>query len=154
MPIGLQLTRSARVVRRAYDEALAEAGGSLPMWLVLMNLTARARASQRELAAAVGIREATLTHHLNAMEAQGLLTRTRDPDNRRVHLVALTDAGAAAFLRLRAATVAFDGRLRRGMSDEEVAAAGALLTRLVANVGDTGDTQAEESDFGSERRGS
>jgi MarR family transcriptional regulator for hemolysin len=101
LPIGLHLTRAARMISRAYGEALAAADGSLPMWLVLMNVKVRARASQRELAAAVGIREATLTHHLNALETQGLITRTRDPENRRTHLVALTaEASARANARI------------------------------------------------------
>ena len=54
------------------------------MWLVLLNLKTRRLANQRELAEAVGIREATLTHHLNAMEAGGLITRRRDTANRRI----------------------------------------------------------------------
>jgi MarR family transcriptional regulator for hemolysin len=140
LPIGPRLTRTARVVSRAFDEALAEAGGSLPVWLVLLNLTVRARASQRELASAVGIREATLTHHLNAMEAQGLITRARDPENRRAHLVALTPDGTAVFMRLRDAAVAFDQRLRGGLSDEQVATVAAALTRLAENVGGTDDS--------------
>jgi hypothetical protein len=40
-PIGLDLTRVARVVSRAFDDALAAAGGSLPVWLVLISLKAR-----------------------------------------------------------------------------------------------------------------
>src|SRR5579859_6110515 len=88
-PIGLELARAARTVSRAFDDALAEAGGSLPVWLVLLNLKTRHVSSQRELAEAVGVREATLTHHLNAMGAQGLVTRTRDP----AHPRRGTDAG-------------------------------------------------------------
>ena len=42
-PIGLELARSARTVGRAFDEALSAAGGSLPVWLVLLNLELRAR---------------------------------------------------------------------------------------------------------------
>jgi MarR family transcriptional regulator for hemolysin len=133
-PIGPQLARSARVVSRAFDDALAEAGGSLPVWLVLLNTKARRAANQRELAEAVGIREATLTHHLNAMESDGLLTRRRDRGNRRIHVVELTDAGEAAFLRLRDAAVAFDRRLRRGIPADEIAQLEGLLGRLVANV--------------------
>jgi MarR family transcriptional regulator, transcriptional regulator for hemolysin len=56
--------------------------------------------AQRELAAAVGIEGPTLTHHLNRMEASGLVTRRRDPANRRVHRVELTEAGEATFARL------------------------------------------------------
>src|ERR1700733_8812868 len=94
-PIGLQLARAARLVSRAFDEALAEAGGSLPVWLVLLNLKIHPTGTQRELAAAVGVREATLTHHLNSMEAAGLLLRRRGDTNRRVHVVEVTEAGDA-----------------------------------------------------------
>jgi MarR family transcriptional regulator, transcriptional regulator for hemolysin len=135
-PIGLQLSRTARSVSRAFDDALAEAGGSLPVWLVLISLKSQEPDNQRDLARAVGIREATLTHHLNAMEAQALVTRRRDPANRRVHLVELTAAGEAAFVRLRDAAMAFDQRLRRGFSDDEIAGLEALLARLEANVAD------------------
>jgi MarR family transcriptional regulator for hemolysin len=135
VPIGLQLARSARVVSRAFDGALGEAGGSLPVWLVLLNTKAGRVANQRELADAVGVREATLTHHLNAMEADGLLTRRRDESNRRVHVVELTEAGEAAFLRLRDAAVAFDRRLRGAMTAEEVSQLEGLLDRLETNVG-------------------
>ncbi|MBV9416176.1 MAG: winged helix-turn-helix transcriptional regulator [Solirubrobacterales bacterium] len=133
-PTGLSLARAARLVSRAFDEALAEAGGSLPIWLVLLNLKIGRAANQRELAEAVGVTEATLTHHLNAMEASGLLTRRRDPENRRVHVVELTGAGEAAFLRLRDAAMAFDRKLRRGLSADELAALENVLGRLAANV--------------------
>lgn len=133
-PLGLTLARAARVVSRAFDEALGDAGGSLPMWLVLLNLKIGRAANQRRLAEAVGVTEATLTHHLNAMETAGLVTRRRDPDNRRIHVVELTDAGEAAFLRLREAAMAFDRRLRRGVSADEEATLEEVLSRLAVNV--------------------
>ncbi|HEV3066505.1 MAG TPA: MarR family winged helix-turn-helix transcriptional regulator [Streptosporangiaceae bacterium] len=133
-PIGLELARSARTVSRAFDEALAKAGGSLPVWLVLLNLKTGQVSSQRELAEAVGVREATLTHHLNAMDAQGLVTRARDPANRRIHIVELTPAGEAAFLRLRDAATAFDRRLRDGLTDTDLDGLARLLGRLAGNV--------------------
>ncbi len=133
-PIGLHLARTARVVRRAFEAVLAEAGGSLPAWLVLLNLKTGRAGNQRELAGAVGIREATLTHHLNAMEAEGLLTRRRDENNRRIHVVELTEAGEGAFLRLRDTALAFDRRLRRGLSRDQIAELDKLLAHLAANV--------------------
>ncbi len=140
-PIGLKLARAARLVSRAFDEALSDAGGSLPVWLVLLNLKVQRSGTQRELAAAVGVREATLTHHLNSMEAAGLLVRRRDEANRRVHVVELTEAGEAAFLRLRKAALAFDRRLRRGIDNEQAAELELALDRLVANLG-TGEPGA------------
>ena len=78
-PLGLHLARATKEISKAFDDALAEAGGSGPMWLVLISLKTRPRASQRELADAVGIREATLTHHLNAMDASGLIDPAAGP---------------------------------------------------------------------------
>jgi MarR family transcriptional regulator for hemolysin len=135
-PIGLELARAARAVGRAFDAALAEAGGSLPVWLVLLNIQTGRAGNQRELADAVGVREATLTHHLNAMERDGLLTRRRDELNRRIHVVELTAAGEAAFVALRDAATAFDRQLRGGLAAEQLDAAREVLARLVANVGD------------------
>ena len=86
-PLGLHLTRISRTVSRAFDDTLAKAGGSLPVWLVLISLKSGQLASQRELAEAVGIQGATLTHHLDAMESAGLVTRRRDPANRRLCLL-------------------------------------------------------------------
>jgi MarR family transcriptional regulator for hemolysin len=134
-PLGLQLTRVSRVISRAFDEALTEAGGSLPIWLVLISLKSGDLASQRKLAEAVGVKGATLTHHLDTMEAAGLVTRQRDPANRRLHLVRLTERGDALFSRLRDAATAFDERLRAGLSGDETGQLAALLTRLRDNVG-------------------
>lgn len=134
LPLGLHLARSAREITRAFDDALAEAGGSQPIWLVLISLKTRRLASQRELADAVGITEATLTHHLNGMDASGLIIRRRDPENRRVHLVELTPAGEKAFFRMRKAAFAFDARLRAGFEQGDLAEFERVLDRLHGNV--------------------
>jgi MarR family transcriptional regulator for hemolysin len=133
-PLGLHLTRVSRAASRAFDDALAEAGGSLPVWLVLVSLKGGGLASQRELAEAVGVKGATLTHHLNTMESAGLVIRRRDPANRRLHRVEMTPDGDALFYRLRDAAMAFDKRLRTGFSESEVTQLETLLTRLRDNV--------------------
>jgi len=133
-PIGMELAGVARDVGRAFDAALARAGGSRPMWLVLLSLKSRPTANQRELAAAVGIQGATLTHHLHGMERDGLVTRQRDPANRRVHLVELTEEGRATFGRLRTVAAAHDRRLRDGLTEEDLDVTRRVLARLRANV--------------------
>lgn len=134
-PIGLQLSQASRAVSRAFDDALAAAGGSLPIWLVLITLKTQNLASQRELAEAMGIREATLTHHLTSMESSGLISRRRDAANRRIQVVELTPAGDEMFDRLRGVATSFDKRLRRGVSAAEIADLEHVLGRLAANVG-------------------
>ena len=133
-PVGLAVTRTAKALSRAFDDALAEAGGSLPTWLVLVSLMGRRHGRQRDLADAVGIEAATLTHHLNRLEAAGLVTRRRDPENRRIHQVELTEDGEAAFHALRDHVASFDRQLRAGFTDGELTQLRGLLDRLAANA--------------------
>ena len=133
-PVGMNLARTSKVVAQAFDAALVEAGGTLPVWLTLLSVKSKELANQRELAGMIGIQGATLTHHLNAMEAQGLLTRRRDPENRRVHQVALTEAGEALFEKLRLAAIAFDKRLRAGIPDDRLAEFTEMLAILRRNA--------------------
>lgn len=133
-PLGLQLASTAKAVRRAFDDALAAAGGSLPAWLVLVSVKSREHGNQRDLASAVGVTGATLTHHLNAMESSGLVVRQRDAANRRIQHVTLTEAGEELFQRLRDAAVAFDRRLRHGLTRAEADALAGALRRLHANA--------------------
>jgi len=133
-PIGLHLARTAKAVSRAFDNALAAAGGTLPIWLILIGIKSGRSANQRVLAAFVGVEGATLTHHLNAMESQGLLTRKRDPANRRAHVVELTGKGEELFASLRAAAGGFDKRLREGLDAQAIEELARTLDRMRANV--------------------
>jgi MarR family transcriptional regulator for hemolysin len=133
-PVGLALAATAKRVGRAFDEALAAAGGSRPAWLILLALKSGQTATQRELAAEVGIEGATLTHHLDAMQRAGLVTRERLPQNRRVQRVELTDAGEKAFRRMRDAARRFDATLRGHLSDEDVDRLRELLDTLSENI--------------------
>src|SRR3954470_631190 len=135
-PVGLRVQRVAKVLNRAFEDELAAAGGSVPAWLILLSLKSGRPETQRELAAAVNIQGATLTHHLDAMEKSGLVTRTRDPENRRVQRVELTDEGDKAFNRMRGAAMAWDQKLRRGLSDADEERLAKLLERLAENATD------------------
>ena len=133
-PIGLEVTRTGRVLSLRFNDALADAGGSLPQWLILTALKRGDHTMQRDIAAAIGIEGATLTHHLNHRETEGLVRRERVTGNRRIQVVTLTPAGEALFATLLGAVVAFDQQLCAGFSDRELASIRRLLTRLRANV--------------------
>jgi len=133
-PLGLQLALVSKAVSRAFNEALEQAGGSLPAWLILTTLRDGARGSQREIAQRIGIKGPTLTIHLDKLERAGLVVRARDPQDRRNSQVELTRAGEDAHTRLLRAVIAFNRRLRAGLSEEEIRLLRGLLTRLQANV--------------------
>jgi MarR family transcriptional regulator, transcriptional regulator for hemolysin len=134
MPIGLQLARSARVVSQAFERAMAEAGGSASGWQVLLLVRSGHWHNQTRMAEAMGITAATLTHHLNALERQGLVRRWREESNRRVQRAELTDEGSALFDRLRGVAMAHDARLRSQLTEAETEQLAALLDKLVAGV--------------------
>jgi MarR family transcriptional regulator for hemolysin len=133
-PIGLHLAHVQKTVSRAFNDALAEAGGSLPIWLVLLS-TARGRpGSQLDLARAVGIEGPTLTRHLDRLEEAGLVVRRRDPDDRRAVRVELTAAGERLYADLVQAAIGFNRRLTAGFDEAELDELRELLDRLAANV--------------------
>jgi MarR family transcriptional regulator for hemolysin len=133
-PIGLRLTRTARVVAQAFERAMAAAGGSAATWQVLLLVRTQNWGTQSAMAEAMGITPATLTHHLNGLERQGLIRRWREEDNRRNQRVELTEEGAALFERLRAVALAHDAKLRSRMTEAQTQQLEALLVRLLAGL--------------------
>jgi MarR family transcriptional regulator for hemolysin len=133
-PVGLQLARTARTVSQAFERAMAEAGGSASTWQVLLLVRSGQWGTQSRMAEAMGVTGATLTHHLNGLEAQGLVRRWREPGDRRAQNVELTAEGLALFDRLRGVAAAHDGRLGAGLDEAELEQLASLLERLRANV--------------------
>jgi MarR family transcriptional regulator for hemolysin len=136
-PIGLRLARTARVVTAAFERAMAAAGGSASTWQVLLVVRSQQWGKQAEIARAMGITGATLTHHLNALERQGLVRRWRDESNRRVQRAELTNDGAALFERLRVVAREHDERLRSQLTDAEAEQLGELLDRMRSGLDHT-----------------
>ena len=132
--LEILVSRSARALDRALDQALSAAGGSLATWLVLQALGTAEHATQAEVARTVGVRQPTLTHHLDSLERSGFVTRHRDAGDRRAQRVLLTDEGRRLFVRLRRVAAAFDGQIRAGLSDDEVDVLERLLRQLVDNA--------------------
>jgi MarR family transcriptional regulator for hemolysin len=130
-PIGLQLATTSKLVGRAFNRALGESGGSVPVWLILNSLKGERWRTQQDLARAVGIEGPTLTRHVDALERDGLVTRRRDTGAVRVELTA---AGEALHAELLRAVIAFNRRLRRGLAEDDVARLRELLARLEANI--------------------
>ena len=137
-PLGLALTRTAKLVGRAFDQALAAVDGTLPTWAILASLKAAKHGKQQDIAEQVGIEGATLTHHLNRLERDGLVSRARDPQNRRIHRILLTEAGEQAFFRMLSAVQEFDRQLRAGLSEDEASSLRSVLDRLQTNVTEPG----------------
>jgi MarR family transcriptional regulator, transcriptional regulator for hemolysin len=133
-PVGRALNSAAKSIARAFSDELAAAGGSMPVWLVLVALKQGHFRTQQEIATAAGIEGPTLTHHLDALERGGFIVRTRGTADRRLVRVELTPQGEALFEQLREAAERFDRGLRAGISAEELQSFRDVLGRLRANA--------------------
>ena len=133
-PIGLQLANTSKAVSRAFNDRLADAGGSVPIWLILSSLKSNERRTQLELARAVGIEGPTLTRHLDGLEENGIVRRVRVRDDRRAVRVELTDEGERLFQTLRQAVIAFNRSLTAGLGEPELDRMRKTLARLERNV--------------------
>ena len=109
---------------------------SLNEFRLLMTIGTLGRTASHELAEVTGVNVMSVSRAVATLERHGRIEVSRDPDNRRLHLVELTPAGTELFHRLREAAVTHDRRLRAGLSDAEVAQLAGLLDRLRRNVAD------------------
>ncbi|HEY7136917.1 MAG TPA: MarR family transcriptional regulator [Acidimicrobiia bacterium] len=132
--VGRALAFTGKIVSGRFVETLARCGGSLPAWSVLLSLALSGPISQRELAGRIHVEGATVTYHLDRLEAAGLVTRQRDPGDRRVWRAELTDAGRETFRRMKHGALAFETALRAGLDDAELAHFFDVLERLTKNA--------------------
>jgi MarR family transcriptional regulator for hemolysin len=119
-----------KLARERLDERMAVHGGSLQQWLVLRFLSEEPQASHRELAERMYLSAPTLTHHLDRLEAAGLLTRTRDTGDRRVVRLDITPAGTDRLAELEAVADATDAEVRALLSPSEAETLHRLLSTL------------------------
>jgi DNA-binding MarR family transcriptional regulator len=91
----LLLTTAARLVQRRLDEALTPLGLTRAAVIALKGVAPRPL-NQEQLAAKVHVQSQTLGRVLTRLEAGGLVTRIRKPQDRRQFHVEITDAGKAA----------------------------------------------------------
>ncbi len=99
-PLGRLLGAASRSVERAWAEAL-EQRGLTHAGLIVLHLLELGFASQSDLARLARVEPQTMSRTVDRLEREGLLVRQPDPVDRRRHVLAVTDAGRAAFEGVR-----------------------------------------------------
>ncbi|MFI1761987.1 MarR family winged helix-turn-helix transcriptional regulator [Streptomyces sp. NPDC020800] len=131
------LSRLNRRMNVAYGRQTAALGISNAEWEVLKALVlagAPYRLGPSDLAKRLGLTPAAMTHRIDRMVAEGLVTRERDEANRVRVIVELTPEGREKWLEaMRLATV-FEEDLLQDLAPAERAALGEVLTRLLRRV--------------------
>jgi len=90
---GYLLTRAAQQCRSHFDRLIEPFGINGRHFTVLTVLGEGNPLSQVEIGERLGIDRNTIVLLLDDLQEQGLAVRERDPQDRRAHLVSLTDSG-------------------------------------------------------------
>jgi MarR family transcriptional regulator for hemolysin len=138
-PLGRDLVFTAKELRVAFEDALARAGGSLGTWIVLSALSRDGLVPQKVLAGHVHIDGATMTHHIDRLEKQGLVRRRVHAGDRRVRHVEPTAKGRRLHGKLLTVARAFDAATLAGFSEAERTELRRLLGKISANLMPLGD---------------
>lgn len=99
--ICFALYAASNLFNRLYVPVLGELGLTYPQYLAMLVLWQHEPQTVGELGARLYLDSSTLTPLLKRMEAAGLVTRTRDPEDERRVIVRLTDQGRALRARAR-----------------------------------------------------
>jgi MarR family transcriptional regulator for hemolysin len=117
-----ELIHAAKSLRAYFQQVLASEGESLSTFLVLDVVARGEGRRQREIADGIRIEGATMTKHLDRLEAEGLVARRRDPSDRRAILIDLTPTGRSTHRRLLEITRGAHDACWAGISDRDRAA--------------------------------
>jgi MarR family transcriptional regulator for hemolysin len=134
-PLTRLVVMTGKAIREHFEDQLVAAGASLVTWMVLNEIDRGTWNSQLGLAKQLRIEGATLTRHLDRMEREGLIARTRDDDDRRQIRVSLTPKGHTLHRRLRTTAQAMGSRATAGITERDEATVRRVLARLRNNLG-------------------
>jgi MarR family transcriptional regulator for hemolysin len=143
-PLGRTIVFTAKAIREAFENMLASAGASIGTWVVLSALSDEVEfVSQAALASHLHLEGATITHHVDRLEAAGLVLRRVDPEDRRARRLELTAAGLELHGRLLAAVSELDAEMMQGLDQADKATLARGLAAIQANLAagsDLGET--------------
>lgn len=128
---GYLLGRAARLCRDYFDTLAEPLGIHGRHFSVLAVLGEEKPLAQVEMGERLGIDRNTMTLLLDDLEARGLVTRRRDPRDRRAHLVSLTDAGRDVLAQSTALARRTNEEVFAPLSADERGQLHALLSRLL-----------------------
>ena len=132
--LAWEMAETSRMIRRFYDRRASALGVTTAQWRVLAWLGHEPGLKQVELAERLDVEPITACRILDRLEEAGLVERQRDPDDRRVWRLVLTEKAQPILERLRMLAEEMAGEAFAGFSLDEVEAVRAKLARVRDNV--------------------
>ena len=133
--LGVLLAGRGTVAGDRVRDALAGAGLTMRSAFTLTHL-ADGPVNQQALIDLLGVDPSALVAVLNELESLGLVSRQRDPADRRRHIVKLTGEGAATLRTVETVLDKTDDDLFAALSTAERGQLERLLTKVTGSCGD------------------
>ncbi len=131
---GALLHHLARRMRLRTEAVLAPLGLRPRHLVALTVLRDRGGSTQQALAATLEMDGTNIVGLLNELEAQQLIERRRSPEDRRRHLVELTDAGAKQLAKAECALSAAEDEVLGALDDSQRETLYTLLQQAAAGT--------------------
>jgi DNA-binding MarR family transcriptional regulator len=129
LPYRLSIASNAvsRLIARGYEDRF---GLTIPEWRLIAVLAEAGGATQGALVARTGMDKVTLSRTARSLAKRRLVTRATRAEDRRSHVLALTDEGRALHAEIAPLALAYEAALIAGLAPGEVATLKRLLARL------------------------
>jgi MarR family transcriptional regulator, lower aerobic nicotinate degradation pathway regulator len=143
---GFLLAQLGRAVTRQYRTAFSPIGLKPRATAALLRLRSGGPLSQQTLGATLDIEASNLVVLLNELEAEGLISRRRDPQDRRRHVVEISEHGAKAVCEVERAAGQVEDEFFAALTGDERCDLRELLARLAdsADVVSAADVTGED----------
>jgi MarR family transcriptional regulator, multiple antibiotic resistance protein MarR len=118
----------------AADEQLAAMDVTSAQFIILATLSMGLAKSASDLCKGISYDAGAMTRMIDRLEEKGLLRRSRDPGDRRLVNLELTEKGNAALPRMRDSSMRVLNRFLQGFTKAEARQLEAFLTRMLENA--------------------
>ena len=127
------LNQAAETTSRGFQATYrARYGLTRTQWRVMANLGRFGAMTARDICRISHVEKTKVSRAVAGLEAEGLLTRSTSPDDRRAENLALTPKGRAVYAEIGQQAHQFDAALRSRLGPEVAARIDAILREIIA----------------------
>jgi MarR family transcriptional regulator, transcriptional regulator for hemolysin len=132
--IGLRFTVIARRLRNTFNRQVANLNVTRSQWSMIVVVASNSGATQRTIADALEMTEASAGRLIDRLCTDGLLERRDRQDDRRARAVYLTAAAEPLLAKLASIAGETEARMFKGFADEELEILAGFIERIYDNV--------------------
>ncbi|MFR1707706.1 MAG: MarR family winged helix-turn-helix transcriptional regulator [Clostridium sp.] len=132
--IAFITNKSAKRLADEFNRRLQEHGSTRVQWIALFYIGKALEISQKELSDYMDVKESSMVRLIDRMEKEELVERRKDPEDRRITKIILTDKGKFLREELMPIGEEFQDDVLKGISKEDMGIFKEVLQRMTDNI--------------------